>query len=155
MDGVPGAAPALCMGSLAAAEEVTRDSYREAVEPICMQNAQANERIFKGVRKMVRQHQLKQAAARFSAAASALKKAVTQLGRVPQPAADEARLKKWLDDVTVEVSMFEGTAAKLREGKVSAAFRMVSRLTHQAIVSNAVVVPFEFHYCKLDPSRFT
>jgi uncharacterized protein YigA (DUF484 family) len=150
-----GAVFALCFASLAAAEEVTRDSYREAVEPICKQNAQANMRIFNGVRTMVRQHRFKGAAARFDRAAEALKQTVAQLRRVPEPPADETRLKKWLDDVSAEVSLFEQTAAKLRTGDTHAALRLVSRLTHQANVSNAVVVPFEFHYCKLDPSRFT
>jgi hypothetical protein len=145
----------LCLASLAAAEEVARDSYREAVEPLCKQNAQANQRIFKGVRKMVRQHQLKNAAARFDRAAKALKQTMTQLDRVPEPPADETRLRKWLADVSVEVSLFERTAAKLRAGDTRAAFLLVSRLTHQANVANSVVIPFEFHYCKLDPSRFT
>jgi len=150
-----GAVLLLCCGSLAAAEEVTRDSYREAVEPLCKQNAQANMRIFKGVRKMVRQHQLKSAAARFAKAAAALKQTMGQLERVPKPPADEIRLKKWLDDVSIEVSLFERTAAKFRADDARAAFLLVSRLTHQANVANSVVIPFEFHYCKLDPSRFT
>jgi hypothetical protein len=150
-----GALFALCFASLAAAEEVTRDSYREAVEPICKQNAEANMRIFKGVRTMVRKQQFKTAAARFDKAAKALKQTVAQLRQVPPPPVDEARLKKWLDDVSIEVSLFEQTAAKLRAGNARAAIRLVSRLTHQANVSNSVVIPFEFHYCKLDPSRFT
>jgi hypothetical protein len=150
-----GAVLSLCFGSLAAAEEVTRDSYREAVEPLCKQNAQANQRIFKGVRKMVRQHKLKSAAARFVKAATALDQTVTQLERVPEPSADETRLSKWLVDVSVEVSLFERTAARLRADDTRAAFLLVARLTHQANVANSVVIPFEFHYCKLDPSRFT
>jgi hypothetical protein len=146
---------ALCFVSLAAAEEVTRDSYREAVEPICKQNAAANQRIFEGVRGMVRRHQLSAAAGRFTRAAKALKQTLAQLRQVPQPPADEQRLAKWLGDVSVEAALFERTAAMLRAGNLKGAYRFVARLSHQATVTNAVVFPFQFHYCQLDPSQFT
>ncbi len=40
--------------SLASAEEVTRDSYKAQVEPICKTDTEANERILSGVRQDVR-----------------------------------------------------------------------------------------------------
>lgn len=40
--------------SAALASEVTREGYREAVEPICKSNTQANERILAGVKQEVR-----------------------------------------------------------------------------------------------------
>jgi len=149
-----GACFALYASSLAAGDEVTRDSYREAVEPICEKNARSNVRILKGVRAMVRRNELKRAASRLDRAADALKQTVTELRGVPQPSADEGRLEKWLEAVSVEASLFERTAAKLRAGNVRAALRLVSRLNSQANAANSLVIPFEFHYCKLDPSRF-
>jgi hypothetical protein len=59
--------------------EVTRESYKEAVEPICKTNTQANERILKGVRKDVKQGKLKLAGSKFSKAATALHKTLVQL----------------------------------------------------------------------------
>ncbi|HET8565810.1 MAG TPA: hypothetical protein VFL77_04970 [Solirubrobacterales bacterium] len=139
----------------AGAEEVTRNSYREVVEPICRTDTKANERIFAGVRAMVRRDELKPAAARFEKAAKALRRAVSQLRAVPRPVADEARLAKWLRDLSVEVSLFGRVATKLRAGEKAAAERMVIRLTSQASRANSLVLPFEFRYCKLEPSRFT
>lgn len=151
----PAVVLALMIATVANAAEVTRESYREAVEPICKANTKANERIFAGVRTEVRKGKLKSAARQFEKAARALKATVAQLRAVPQPPADEARLAKWLADVGAEASLFERVAAKLKAGQKAAAEQLVVRLTHQAIVANSVVVPFQFHYCKLDPSRFT
>jgi hypothetical protein len=76
---------------LVQAEEVTRDSYKEAVEPICKANTEANERILKGARGKVKHGKLKQAAGQFFRAATALRGTVKELGAVPQPPADEAK----------------------------------------------------------------
>lgn len=55
--------------SLAAAPEVTRGSYRGALEPICKTDTQADERIFARVKDEVRGDKLKPAAAQFTKAA--------------------------------------------------------------------------------------
>lgn len=141
--------------SLAVASEVTRDSYREAVEPICQANTRANERILAGVRGEVQSGKLAPAAGQFSRAATALKKTQRQLAAVAQPPADTARLMKWLGAVKLEASLFERIAAQLRAGQKSAAERTVAKLTSNASQANNQVIPFEFHYCRFDPSRFT
>lgn len=145
----------LSIVAAAAAAEITRDSYREAVEPICQANTKANERIFRGVRSEVRHGELQLAARRFEEAAKSLKRSIAQLRKVPQPSGDESRLAKWLREVSEEAELFERVAAKLRAGQKASALRMVVRLNTQAMVANAAVVPFEFHYCRLEPSRFT
>jgi hypothetical protein len=139
----------------ALAAEVTRDSYREAVEPICKTNTEANERILKGVRKEVKQGKLKPAASRFEKAAKELRKTVRELKVVPQPAADKARLSKWLGIVGEEASYFQTAGEQLRAGNKVAAQETVLRLTHNASKANNVVIPFEFRYCRLEPSKFT
>jgi hypothetical protein len=141
--------------SLALAGEVTRDSYREAVEPICKADTQANERIFAGVKQEVRQGKLKPAAVKFSRAAAALKAAIAQIQKVPAPAADAARLSKWLGKVSNEAGYFEAVARKLRAGDKAGAEHLVNKLTTEAGAANNVVIPFEFTYCRLEPSRFT
>jgi hypothetical protein len=141
--------------SLASASEVSRDSYREAVEPICKADTQANERIFAGVKKEVRQGKLKPAAVKFSKAAVALKAAIAQIQKVPAPAADAARLSKWLGKVSNEAGYFEAVSKKLRAGDKAGAEHLVNKLTTDAGAANNVVIPFEFTYCRLEPSRFT
>jgi hypothetical protein len=141
--------------SLAAASEITRTSYREAVEPICKTDTQANERIFAGVKQEVRQGKMKPAAVKFSKAAVALKAAIAQIQKVPAPAADTARLSKWLGKVSNEAGYFEAVARKLKAGDKAGAEHLVNKLTTEAGAANNIVIPFEFTYCRLEPSRFT
>jgi hypothetical protein len=139
----------------AAAEEVTRDSYRDEVEPICKVNTEANERIFAGARAEVREGKYRAAARRFDRASRALKQTLARLRVVPRPPADESRLERWFREIKKEVVLFEATAAKLRAGNKFAAQRLVVRLIHQATAANSVVIPFQFRYCQLEPARFT
>jgi hypothetical protein len=139
----------------AQATEVTRESYKEAVEPICKTNTQANERILSGVRKDVKQGKLKLAGTKFSKAATALHKTLLQLKAVPQPTADQTKLAKWLSDVGLEVTLFQKTAKYLKAGNKSAAQSTVIKLTHNATQANNLVLGFEFHYCRFEPSKFT
>jgi hypothetical protein len=139
----------------AAATEVTRPSYREAVEPICKANTQANEKILGGAKAEVKANKLKPAAVKFTKAAAALKKTYAQLAAVPQPPADTAKLTKWLSDVKAEASLFAATAAKLKAGDKTGAEAMVVRLTHTANLANDAALGFEFQYCRFEPSRFT
>jgi molybdenum-dependent DNA-binding transcriptional regulator ModE len=92
----------LALGSLATAAEQTRESYVAAVEPISKTNTQANEKILKGVRQEVKAGKLAPAGAAFLKAAKALKQTYAPLAAVPQPAADAAKLTKWLSYVKAE-----------------------------------------------------
>jgi hypothetical protein len=145
----------LAFSSLAYAAEISRDEYKAKVEPICKTNSKANETILKPVRKLVKQNKLKQAAARFTQASAALKKTLSQLKAVPQPTADEARLAKWLGYIQTEANLFSQAAKKLKAGKKGAAQKVVNKLTSTANQANATVLSFEFHFCKLEPSKFT
>jgi hypothetical protein len=153
---------AFCVAALLAplvtqafAAEATRESYREAVEPICKANTEANERILAGVRREVRGGKLGPAAARFAKAARALKATVRELEAVPPPPADRARLTRWLGQISTEASLFESVAAKLRAGQKAQAEKIVVKLTNDADRANNMVIAFEFEYCRFEPARFT
>ncbi len=146
---------ALAGASLAMAEEVTRDTYKAEVEPICKTNTEANEKILKGVRQEVKAGKLKQAGAQFAKAAAALKKAYLQLKAVPQPPADVAKLSKWLSYVKTEAELFESAAKALKANNKTKAQTIVVKLTHNANLANNQVISFGFRYCKLEPSKFT
>jgi hypothetical protein len=145
----------LMAAPLALAAEQTRETYTEAVEPICKVNAEASDRILDGVKSEVRQGKLKPAAAKFTKAAAALKKALNQLKAVPKPVADQARLDKWLGYIKNEVELFERTAKKLKAGDKSGAQSMSVKLTSTANKANNQVLAFEFNYCRVEPSKFT
>lgn len=152
---VTAAIAALALASLASAAEVTRDSYKAEVEPICKTNTEANEKILKGVRKLVKEDKLKQAGAQFTKASKALKQAYTQLKAVPQPPEDSAKLGKWLSYVKTEAGLFESAAKALKAGNKTKAQTFVVKLTHNANLANNQVLSFGFRYCKLEPSKFT
>jgi hypothetical protein len=141
--------------SLAMAEEVTRETYKAQVEPICKSNTQANEKILKGVRAEVKAGKLKAAGTQFQKAAAALKKAYLKLKAVPQPAADTAKLAKWLSYVKTEAKLFEEAATALKANKKTRAQTIIAKLYHNAKLANYQVLSFDFRYCKLEPSKFT
>jgi hypothetical protein len=139
----------------ASAAEVTRESYVSAVEPICRANAKANEKILAGVKPEVRQGKLRAAAAHFARAAAALGRTHRELSAVSRPPADRARLAKWLDYIKGEAELFEATAAKLKAGQKAAAEHISIQLTREAALANDQVLPFDFRYCRAEPSKFT
>lgn len=149
------AALVVAYASLALAAELTRSEYKEQVEPICQANTKANERILSGVRAEVKQGKLRLAATKFQKAATALKKTHRELAAVPQPTADEARLGKWLGYVETEAGLFNSAAKALKAGNKNKAESYVVKLTHNATLANSTVLSFGFHYCKLQPSKFT
>jgi hypothetical protein len=149
------AAAAVVLGAVPSlAAEATRESYKEAVEPICKANTEANEKILKGVRAKVKADKLDAAAKQFAAAARALKRTRTQLLGVPKPSADAARLTKWLGYVKTEVELFEAVSRKLANDEATSAQKMVVRLISNAKQANNQVLDFEFRYCKFQPSKF-
>ncbi|HET9199322.1 MAG TPA: hypothetical protein VFN92_13840 [Solirubrobacterales bacterium] len=136
------------------AAEATRETYKEAVEPICKANTEANEKILKGVRQEVKDGKYDAAARKFLAAAKALKKTRTQLLAVPKPAEDSAKLTKWLGYVKTEAQLFESISTKLKKDEVTAAQKMVVRLVSNARQANNQVLDYEFRYCRFQPSKF-
>jgi hypothetical protein len=139
----------------ALAAETTRDEYKEQVEPICKKNKQESEKFLKGVKKLVRKNKLRQAGVSFAKAAHALERAEKQLAAVPQPAADQAKLRKWLSDIRGEASLMRRISAKFKAGNKSKGSALSVKLTHNANTANNLVIAFQFNYCKIDPSKFS
>lgn len=149
------AAVAALMGAVPSfAAEATPESYKEAVEPICKTNTEANEKILKGVRQKVKDGNLAAASKQVYAAARALKQARAQLLKVPKPAADSARLTKWLGYVKTEAELFESLGKKLAQDEKNQAQKMVLRLESTARQANNTVLDYEFRYCRFQPSKF-
>ncbi|HET7574642.1 MAG TPA: hypothetical protein VFJ99_05955 [Solirubrobacterales bacterium] len=140
---------------VAVGDEVTRDSYKAEVEPICRANTKANERILRGVRPEVRRGKLVLAGRRFLRAAAALRQALRQIRAVPQPPADQAKLGRWLGYVKQEARLFRTGGKALKAGNKTKAQTVVVKLTHTANLANSQVLSFGFRYCKLNPAKFT
>jgi hypothetical protein len=134
--------------------DLTRDQYVAKVEPICKTNTEANEKILKGVRGSVKEGELDKAGGQFARAATALEKTLKQLKAVPQPTADEARLRVWLRYVSGQVGLLRKVATALKADNEFQAQSNVVRLTSNANQANATVVSFGFTNCKFNPSKF-
>jgi hypothetical protein len=143
----------LAVGAFAA--EVSPDEYKEAAEPICKTSAKENERILSGVRKEVKQGKLKTAAAKFAKASKEQSQTLKKLAALPQPAADEARLSKWLGYLKIEAELFDQAGRKLQAGDKPGAEHVFAKLTPNANKANNQVLPFEFRYCRLEPQKFS
>ncbi|HYJ22010.1 MAG TPA: hypothetical protein VEW07_08320 [Solirubrobacterales bacterium] len=139
---------------MAGAAELSREQYSARVEPICKTNTEANRRIFKGAKAEVKADELKQAAGHFTRAAAALERTISQLKAVPRPAADEARLAKWIGYLETESSLLGGIGRALaQEDKAKAQLYSV-RLNRNSNLANNTVLAFAFEYCRIDPARF-
>ena len=145
----------LCAVGIAAAEEVSQEAYVAQVEPICHKNSMANEKILKNVKKDVKQGKLKLAATALTKAASALNKTYAELQAVPQPAASQATLAKWLGYVKKEANLLNETGKALKANKKSKASHDETQLNHYANLANSAVFSFHFKYCKFEPSKYT
>ena len=138
----------------ALAAEATPESFKQAVEPICKVNREANEKVLDGARQNVQKGELKKASRQLYSAAKALKRARVQLLRVEKPAEDAARLTKWLKGIKTEVELLESTGKKLAEGDKNGAIKMIIRLKSNANKTNNLVLDYEFRYCRINPSEF-
>ena len=132
----------------------TRESYSAAVEPICKSNTKANERILAGVEQEVKKGKLKPASAQFAQAATAFGKATKQIAAVPQPVDDAARLTKWIGLLKDQEANLRKISKYLAGGKKGPAQHELAKLEVNRNQANNTVLPFEFHYCRIEPGRF-
>jgi hypothetical protein len=145
---------ALCaQGALAA--ELSRSEYVTSAEPVCKANTEANKRIFKGAKAQVKEDKLKAASSHFFKAKQALAKTVKQLGALPQPTADEAKLTKWIGYLGAERDLLGKIGTALAHEDKAGAQQLSVRLNRNSNLANNTVLAFGFDYCRIDPSRFS
>jgi hypothetical protein len=151
--GILAAAALFAQGALAA--EVSRDQYVQAAEPVCKANTEANQRIFKGAKEEVKEDKLKAASGHFFKAKQALAKTVKQLGALPEPTTDEAKLTKWISYLGTERDLLGKIGTALSHEDKAAAQQLSVRLNRNSNLANNTVLAFGFDYCRIDPSRFS
>ena len=130
-------------------QEAERREYKVQVEPICQQNAEQSEDILDGARKKVKEGKLPPAGRQFIRAAAALRKTLAKLKPVPKPPSYEAKLTEWLDRVDDQATLLQEIGKALKERKRRRIDVLVTKLKTGAQLTNALVVPFSFHYCRL------
>jgi len=160
MSSLPKLALALALALLVAvpvamaAEEPTREEYVAKVEPICKANTEANSRILKGVKDQVKQNKLVPAGKRFIRASSALGRTVTQISKVPRPAADAAKLTTWIGYLKKEKTFLQQIGSALKSKDKFHAQKLAVELNKNNNKANNTVISFGFDECRIDSSRF-
>jgi len=133
----------------------SRAEYVSQVEPICEANTIANKRILKDVRKKVKAGKLDAAGAQFIHASAAFGATVGKLSEVPRPPADDERLLKWFTFLGIVQTNLHKLGTALKAGEKIKATHESIRVERSSNAANNVGFVFEFHYCRITPSRFT
>jgi hypothetical protein len=145
----------LFSAAVAVAEgEPTRAEYVAQVEVLCKPGAEATQRAVEGIRDDLKAERLDAAASKFAKAASILGSTVAKITPVPRPAADAAKLTKWLSYVRLQHSYLGKLATALRAGQRVAFQEYSTRFAHNGNLANRTVLAFGFNYCAYKPSRF-
>lgn len=134
--------------------EITRDEYIAKVEPICAANTRHNSKILKGVKQQVKRGKLKPAGRRFIRASAVLNRSTRQIAGVPQPAADSARLGRWVGYLKREGGFLRLIGRSLRSGNKYRAQKLAVKLNKNNNQANNTVITFGFKACRIDSSRF-
>jgi hypothetical protein len=151
---VAAAGALLSPGLAGAGSTPTRDEFVDRAEAICKTETENHEGVLDGVEAMTKAGRLAAAAGRVQGAAAALREAVSELAATPRPPADAARISRWLTLAKRSNGLLGEMAAALREGKRDRAQRLARQLLAETKRANAVVVGFQFYYCRLNPARF-
>lgn len=134
--------------------EISRDEYIAKVEPICAANTKSNSRILKGVKQQVKKGKLKPAGKRFVRASGVLNRSTRQIAAVPQPAADAARLGKWIRYLRREGAFLRLIGRSLGSGNKYKAQKLAVKLNKNNNQANNTVISFGFKECRIDSSKF-
>jgi hypothetical protein len=134
--------------------EISREEYITKVEPICAANTKSNSQILKGVKQQVKQGKLKPAGTRFIRASGVLDRSTAQIAKVPQPAADSAKLGKWIDYLKKEGTFLRLIGKSLKSGNKYKAQKLAVKLNKNNNQANNTVISFGFKECRIDSSKF-
>jgi hypothetical protein len=153
MKGKLGTLAAIALVTLAVApqahgEEQTRESYKAQVEPICLANRKANEKIMSGARERINANKLKPASKQFVRLSESFGKLVEQLGKVPSPSTDGHRIERWLEimrQLKVRLRLVGRYYAGGNKIKGNHEGVLAER---SAISANNTTIVLHFHYCR-------
>jgi hypothetical protein len=137
-----------------AAETPTRGAYVARLETICKPGAQATQRTMKGARADIRKERFAAAAGKFGDATRIFGGTIKQIGAVPRPPSDAARLRKWFGYLDQQEDYLRQITVSLRAKRGIQAQRLTARFIHNGNLANNVVLAFGFNYCSFKFSRY-
>ena len=83
-----------------------------------------------------------------------LHRSTGQIARVPQPAADSAKLGKWIGYLKNEGTFLRLIGKSLKSGNKYKAQKLAVKLNKNNNQANNTVISFGFKECRIDSSRF-
>jgi hypothetical protein len=132
----------------------TMDEYRVRVEQICKHDSERGSRILSGAQQRIRKGKFKPAGRQFIRVSRAFGGAAGQINRVPRPASDDARLRKWIKFLGILRMRLSEVGKTLLGGNRIKINHATIRAERTANAANNVSFPFEFEYCRFTRSRF-
>lgn len=127
--------------------EPTREEYVQRVDAICHKNKSFNERLKRDAERLVRHGNTRAASKPTLRLARSFARAVAQIVKVPRPAADRAKLKKWVGYQKIERSLLFRIGRALKKEQSRLVNRLQTRAHHFEQQANNLVFSFEFKYC--------
>jgi hypothetical protein len=141
--------------ALGAEEILSRDEYVNRLEGMCKPRAEATQVAMKGVRKDIRYpERLQVAVGKFAKGAAIFGGTIDRIGKVPQPAADVAKLQEWFAYLDRQEQYLHEITDQLRMSHTIRAQRLTSRFIHNGNLANNVTLAFGFDYCSFKFSRY-
>lgn len=138
----------LAIAPLAAGEEQTRESYKATVEPICLDNREANERIMAGARERVNKGKFELAGEQFIRVSSSFGGLVKRIAAVPPPSTDDRRIDRWLSSMRLLKTRLRSVGKYYKEGKDIKAAHESILAERSGITANNISIDFHFRYCR-------
>jgi hypothetical protein len=138
----------LAVAPLAHGEEQTRESYKAQVEPICLSNRTANEKIMSGARERVNRNKLDLASMQFVRLSESFGKLVKRLANVPPPVTDGHRIDRWLEIMRQLQARLRLVGKYYAEGDKIKGNHEGVLAERSAISANNTTIVLHFHYCR-------
>jgi hypothetical protein len=138
----------LAAASLAHGEEQTRESFKAQVEPICLANRKANERIMAGARERVNRNRLKPAGKQFVRLSMSFGGLIGRLAKVPPPVTDVHRIGRWIEIMKLLKARLRLVGRYFTEGLKIKGNHEAILAERSAISANNTTIVLHLHYCR-------
>jgi hypothetical protein len=138
----------LAIAPLARGEEQTRESYKAQVEPICLANREANERIMDGARERVNQGKLVPAGKQFIRVSDSFGGLIKQLTVIPPPPEDDHRVDRWFEQMRLLKTRLRTVGKYYKEGEKIKAAHEAILAERSGIAANNISIVFKVRYCR-------
>lgn len=138
----------LAVVPLAHGVELTRETYKARVEPMCEVNREANERIMAGARERINRDRLVPAGKQFIRLSASFGSLIERLEPVPAPLGDERRVSRWLGAMRLLKGRLRQVGKYYKEGEEIKAAHESILAERSGISANNISIVFKVRSCR-------